>query len=40
MTKLLAERYSKDNTEERAYTAMVALKQADREDFNIFYAKY
>jgi hypothetical protein len=40
MMKLLAERYGEDNTEERAYTAMVALKQADREDFNIFYAKY
>ena len=38
--KLLAERYGEDNTEERTYTAMVALKQADREDFNIFYAKY
>jgi hypothetical protein len=40
MMKLLAERYGEDNTEERAMTAMVSLKQADKQDFNIFYAKY
>jgi hypothetical protein len=38
--KLLAERYGKDNTEERAMNAIVTLKQTDKQDFNEFYAKY
>jgi len=38
--KLLAERYGEDNTEERAMNAMVSLKQADKQDFNLFYATY
>lgn len=40
LMKLLAERYGEDNTEERAMTAMVSLRQADKQDFNLFYAKY
>lgn len=40
LMQLLAERYGEDNTEERAMTAMVTLRQADKQDFNIFYAKY
>jgi hypothetical protein len=40
LMKLLTERYGEDNTEERAMNAMTALKQGDKEDFNVFYAKY
>jgi hypothetical protein len=38
--RLLTDRYGEDNTEERVMNAMVALKQSDRQDFNIFYATY
>lgn len=40
LMKLLTERYGEDNTEERAMNAMTALRQGDKEDFNVFYAKY
>jgi len=40
MMKLLAERFGENNTEERAMSAMVSLKQTDKQDFNDFYAKY
>ena len=38
--KLLGKRYREDNTEERAIIVIVTLKQADKQDFNVFYAKY
>jgi hypothetical protein len=38
--QLLTERYGEDNTEERAMTAMVSLRQTDKQDFNLFYATY
>jgi hypothetical protein len=40
MMQLLKERYGEDNTEERAMTAMVTLRQTEKQDFNLFYATY
>lgn len=40
MMQQLAERYGENNTEEHAATALEALKQGDRQDFNLFYVKY
>jgi hypothetical protein len=37
---LLQERYGEDNTEEKAMTAMVTLRQSEKQDFNDFYASY
>ena len=40
LMKLLTERYGEYNTEERAMNAMTSLRQGEKEDFNVFYAKY
>ena len=40
LIKLLTERYGEDNTEERAINTITSLYQGEKEDFNVFYAKY